>query len=86
MNNQIKHTKKKLTKKFKKRTNLNLMKDFHMLCCVRSALLKTNLLFEIEQNGPENKQDNFGCRKTKQEEILDYHTKMKMEELFRLKL
>ena len=47
--------------------------------------MKTNLLFKIEQNGAENKQDNFGSKKIKQEEIQDY-TKMKMEELFRLKL
>ena len=86
MNNQMKHTKQKLTKKFRKRTNLNLMKDFHMPRCMRSALMKTKLLFKIEQNGAENKQDNFGNKKIKQEEIQDYHTKIKMEELFRLKL
>ena len=62
------------------------MKDFDMPRCMRSAVMKTKLLFKIEQNGAENKQDNFGSRKIKQEEIQDYHTKMKMEELFRLKL
>ena len=62
------------------------MKDFHMPRYMRSALMKTKLVFKIEQNRAENKQVNFGSRKIKQEEIQNYHTKMKMEELFRLKL